>query len=372
MFGHTHYIPILKWKRAEQGALAALKAGPKRHMTPLVQFVMPKPKSVDSGATVKTQEKALDGLISEFRLRISKIPEEIAKAWGTSPIFIDVSLLFTIGLKIEAFEGIVNKGNILRAHFIPVLHLADNEKLVKAACALVKKYKSGVCLRVIRSDLNDIGDLNARIQQFIKSSEIRQGEIDLLVDIKEIDGTNESKYQLYAQLSLQIYNLPEWRTFTFASGAFPKDLTQYKIDEENLIPRLDWKNWKTAFDGKTKHRRPAFADYAIQHPIYEESSQFYHPTTSIKYTLPEDWLVMKGRKQKFELYLANAATLVKDERFYGEDFSDGDKYTVEKAKHFAAYIKKPSLKGTGSTETWLRAGLNHHLACVVSQISSLS
>jgi hypothetical protein len=81
---------------------------------------------------------------------------------------------------------------------------------------------------------------------------------------------------------------------------------------------------------------------------------------------------MKGQRQKFDKYLANAALLVKDERYYGENFSNGDKYIAEKAKHFAVYIKKPSVKGTGSTETWLRAGINHHLVLAAHQVANLS
>jgi hypothetical protein len=104
----------------------------------------------------------------------------------------------------------------------------------------------------------------------------------------------------------------------------------------------------------------------------KESSQFFHPTTSIRYTLDNEWLIMKGRKQKFALYLANAKLLADDKtRYYGSGFSSGDKYIADKAKHYPVYIKDPKVKGTGSTESWLTAGINHHLVLTAHQIANL-
>lgn len=81
---------------------------------------------------------------------------------------------------------------------------------------------------------------------------------------------------------------------------------------------------------------------------------------------------MKGKKQKFGMYLANAKLLVGDKRFSGENFSYGDKYIFEKAKHHDAYAKNNKIGGTGSTETWIRAGINHHLELVAHQVASLT
>ena len=180
----------------------------------------------------------------------------------------------------------------------------------------------------------------------------------------------QGKYAKYFNMIQRVPNLTKWRTFIFASGSFPENLSECKVDEENLIQRVDWKSWKECI-GKKLQRKPTFSDYTIQHPVYKEASQFYHPTASIKYTLNNEWLIMKGQKQRFEQYLAHAADLVKDKRYYGENYSNGDKYIAEKAKHFSVYAKNPAIKGTGSTETWLKAGISHHLVLVAHQVSNL-
>lgn len=360
MFNTNHYIPILKWKRAEQGALKTLAEKNKEHITPLVQFVMPK---------YKPQED-LEAIIERFEDQSLQIPARVVEIWGRTPIFIDVSLLFTTPLKVKALGDITRGGHELGGIFFPVIHLNDDQEIQKVAYSLAKENKTGLCVRLICSDFADQDKLKQEIEGLLSSSGLSEKDIDLLVDIKETE-KNGDKYSKYLSLSQNIPNLLKWRSYIFAGGSFPEDLSECKIDEENLISRIEWNSWRENVESNKLKRNPSFSDYTIQHPIYKETSQFFHPTSSIKYALDKDWLIMKGKKQKFDLYLASAATLVKDKRFRGESFSDGDKYIAEKAKHFEAYIKKPAIKGTGSTETWLRAGINHHLTLVAHQISNL-
>ncbi|MCP6718555.1 MAG: beta family protein [Patescibacteria group bacterium] len=367
MFNFRHYVPILKWKRAEQGALKALTEEHRKYITPLVQFVMPRHEPGEE----------LEDVIAEFEKQAPQKAKKVIEIWGYDPIFVDISLLLTTPLQVESLNTILRTGYKLGGNFIPVIYLNDDQEIKKIACTLAKENKSGVCLRLTCSnfDFPDLTKLNQDIITFLSSSGLKEKDINLLVDIKK---TKESgnKCAKYLNLSQRIPNLLKWRTFTFASGSFPENLSECKIDEDNFIARIDWKNWKNYVDNKKLRRKPAFADYTIQHPIYREDYQFFPPTTSIKYTLENEWLIMKGKKQKFDKYLASAALLVKTEKFYGESFSEGDKYIVEKANHYPKYMKAKDrgqdIKGTGSTETWLRTGINHHLALVANQIANLS
>lgn len=369
----TRYVPILKWKRAEESALKNLDDAQKEFMTPLVELVMPKPKLYkDKEKKIKkTDEEIFNELIHIFKQeRIAKIPEEIVKSWGHNPIYIDYSLLYTVQLKKESIEKISALGSQLGLTLIPVINLSDDEE-IKKTVALYAKKGSGLCLRIVSSDFTSIEKLNEKIDIFIRTFGLTKANIDLLIDlknIKEIDGS----YQKFIGLSQKINNLMEWRNFIFASGAFPEDLSKCNLDDSNLIPRFDWLNWNSQIKSGKLKRNPTFADYTIRHPIYNESFQFFAPTTSIKYTRENDWLIMKGKKQKFELYLANAKLLSTDtDIYYGENFSFGDKYIAEKGRYYDKYIKNPKIHGTGSTETWITAGINHHLVCTISQIANL-
>lgn len=367
MFNQQHYVPILKWKRAEQGALESLDSKNKQYITPLIQLVMPKQKPEDN----------FEALVEKFKKQLNKIPDNIIKVWGKEPIFVDFSLLFTTELKIESINTILTAGKTIGAVFIPVIHLSDEEEIKNTMCSLAKKSGNGICLRLICPDFFDISNpikLNSDISEFLLKYGLNPESVDLLIDIKEI-GNDASKYDRYFEASQNIYDLPRWRTYTFAGGSFPEDLSSCKLDDENPIPRIEWNKLQEKNANETLIRKPTFSDYTIQYPIYREVSQFFHPTTSIKYTQNDHWLIMKGKKQKFELYLANAAILINDKRFLGENYSEGDKYISEKAKHFPEYMKEKKngqdIKGTGSTESWLKAGINHHLTLVANQVASL-
>lgn len=357
MFDSKHYVPILKWKRAEQGALKELEEERKKFITPLIQFVMPKSKP----------EEKLEDTIVRFEGQLIEIPRRLIEVWGNSPVFIDVSLLYSISLKAKALDAILKGGRELGGLFIPVIYLIDDEKVKKSVFNIVHKTGNGLCVRLICSDFIDMTKLEHDIASLL-SLGMSEKDIDLLVDIKETE-KDENKYITYLNMSQKVPNLMKWRTLTFASGSFPEDLSKCKVDEETFVPRIDWISWRKCISKKLM-RIPTFSDYTIQNPIYKEASQFYPPTASIKYTLMNEWLIMKGQKQNHKQYLAHAALLVKDKRYYGESFSAGDRYIAEKAKHFPVYMKNPAIKGTGSTETWLKAGINHHLVLVAHQVST--
>lgn len=371
MFTSKHYVPILKWKRAEQVALEMLEERYKNHISPLIELVMPKPKSLfkDKKKKIKkTVEELFNELIEVFRTnRIFEIPDEIIKYWGSRPAFIDFSLLYTLSLKTESIKIIIENATKKGAVLIPILNLSDNEEIKKEIRNILKKYNHGVCFRIVAGDLQDTNKLNNDLEHILQYLNVTRDNIDLLVDIKE----NGEAYDRYFNLSQEINGLGKWRNFIFACGTFPENLKDCNIDEPKLIPRVEWIGWLSIRGNQIK-RVPIFSDYTVRNPIYNEKLQFYHSTSSIKYALENDWLILKGKKKRFDIYLASAAELIKDQRFYKEGFSYGDKFIAEKAKHFKLFVKNPEIKGTGNTEMWLRAFINHHLTLTVHKIANLS
>jgi hypothetical protein len=315
-------------------------------------------------------EDELEEIVQKFEGHLPEIPGKVIAAWGITPIFVDVSLLFTTPLKARSLDLISRNGYLSGGVFIPVIHLDDDPAIKTVAYSIARDHESGICLRLICPDFSDPNKLNRAIGELLSDSGLKEKDMDLLIDIKET-GENENKYAKYFNLSQTIPNLSKWRTFIFAGGAFPEDLSRCTIDDENLIPRIDWQTWNKLITKRELRRKPAFADYTIQYPIYKEITQFFPPTASIKYTMEDVWLIMKGQKQKYYQYLAHAASLINDPRFYGEGFSFGDQYISKKARHLPAYMSNPSIKGTGSTESWLKAGINHHLTVVAHQIANL-
>jgi hypothetical protein len=258
----------------------------------------------------------------------------------------------------------------LKLNIIPVVYMGDDNSFKHAVVSAHASFKDDLSIRITNADLSDIDNLNTRLANYLKLPATSIDSTYLVIDLKDIEDTNE--YKRLANLSQKIIRLGEWKGFILASGSFPMDLSECKIDRDNFLHRYDWLNWKKHYERKDLVRVPSFSDYAIRHPIYIESYQFREATASVKYTLEDTWLVVKGKIRKFEYFLGAAAFLSQYEDFYGEEFSNGDKYIAEKALHYPRYMADPNIKGTGTTELWLKAGLNHHLSVVSGQLSSLA
>jgi len=366
MFDSKHYVPILKWKPAERQALEDLGIQEKKFISPLIQLVMPQPKQPKKGEREKTQEEQLEEVILAIRSRMPEIPAEILKAWGNSPIFIDFSLLYNPSLRIEGLNQILTIGEKLGLCLIPVVNLSSEEEIKKVTSSLSKKFNHGLCLRIVYPDLIDIAELSQKIESFLKINNLVKENVDILVDLKETYEKG-NKYLDFSGASQKIPHLLKWRTFIFASGAFPEDLTDCVVGE-NYRDRLDWKNWIEQMNSKKLERIPAFGDYTIQYPIYKESARFFTPSASIRYALEESWLIMRGQKGKSVQYLANASLLSQHAKFFGDSFSVGDKYIAEKGKNLTKHLKANK---TGNATNWLTAGINHHLVCTAHQIANL-
>jgi hypothetical protein len=143
------------------------------------------------------------------------------------------------------------------------------------------------------------------------------------------------------------------------------------------IPRSDWLAWKTAvlWSG-TRQRNPSFSDYTIQYGLYKEPVEGCNPSVSVRYTLDEEWLIMRGdairakatsdpeeRRPGREQWWGHAQLLCGNPKlFYGKSYSWAD-----------GFIHEKSLGGKkhGNHEIWLRAGINHHMTVVSRQIAKL-
>jgi hypothetical protein len=211
-------------------------------------------------------------------------------------------------------------------------------------------------------------DLKTPVGDLLEKMNLTERSVDLLIDY----GRLEEEHAAVRDLLERIPNLQLWRSLTVASGAFPKDLQSFRPGA-HLITRADWLNWRSQVVGQKLPRKPSFADYSIQYGEYVEPVDNCNPSASIRYTLDDQWLIMRGealRSKKKEngpgsaQWVANAILLRDRDDFFGEKFSDGD-----------AYIFRMSTKTSrpnGSPMTWIRAGLNHHLTAVSRQIAGLS
>jgi len=329
---------------------------------------MPQP-STNTGD--KTPKDLLNESIEKFTDNLSNLVEQINKYWGGNMIFIDVQLIDS-SIRAGALKKILEHGQQLNIFMIPVITIIpivgfeSDAQTRQVAVEFSQKSKQGVCLRITDSNFKE-KTLSNDIENFLRNNKLGAKDVDFLVDFKIID-EKTSIDSLEAKIN-SIPKITEWRTFIVAGGSFPENLSHLEKHNQHNIPRIDWAIWNELLT-KLK-RRPSFADYTIQYPIYLPKTSAFNPSASIRYTLENEWVIVRGeglRNPKgagFKQYPAQAQILANQKNiFKGEDFSTGDAYIAEKAKDIKT-------KKTGNPKTWLEAGINHHVSLVVDQISSL-
>ncbi len=352
MFDYKHYVPILRWKQGEWLALRNLAEAERARMTPLVEIT---PRSV----APRRRQPTVDQMLQ-------KNAADIRENWGPAPLFVD---LCHLGPAIRTQSGVHPLRFLAEAArssgvcLIPVTGLHMDSAYQSAVASVAEEDRGGASIRLIRNQLA-LADLRKDLERLLDRLGLVPSKIDLIVDCQLIDRTSPT----LAQISASLPRLAEWRSFTVASGAFPPDLQGLQLGAQ-FLPRFDWRAWRSQLNVNPRlPRRPAFGDCTIQHAVYSEPPGRPNFSASIRYTTEDDWLIMRGEgvfhdgSPGFGQWPLNALLLRDRPEFCGANFSYGDQYI---------YQMSHQTQRTGSAETRLRAGFNHHLTYVVRQIASL-
>ena len=369
MFNHKHYIPILRWKGAERGALNGLSDISKDNTTPLVEFIMPNPSQDEiKNNSLSTPKDLLEFSRKKLEKDTPKMLNQIINTWGKNNLFVDVHLIDSLVrakflTEVLKFTETKDLFLIPVLNIIPVVSINTDKAVYEIVAEYAKRTANGLCIRIVESNLK-IPAFADVIHECIDAYGLNISNIDVIVDYKIVDNKTD-----ILKLIDDINRIPvmkNWRTFTIAGGAFPKDLSGFEKHTRNIIKRYDYLLWKELL--KYLHRKPSFGDYTTQHPIYMPPISMSNPSASFRYTYYEEWIIDRGeglmnpKGQGFNQYPALASLVVNQKEFMGADFSAGDNYIAT----IASNIEK-----TGNPKTWLQAGINHHMTLAADQVASV-
>lgn len=370
MLSARHYVPILRWKQAEKLALHRLRADDRVNMTPLIEitpasFLPKKRANKDEEEPVVNQLFATDATPDPGSV-LRRHAKEVLRFWGNSPFFLELGHLdgtvpFING-KTHALTSFAELARSFRLKLLPVTALNRSEAYQAAVADMIRTDKNGLCLRVTISEVID-EEFADHVANSVKALGASTSDLDLLIDY----GVFNSNAPGITELLARVPDVQSWRSLIVARGAFPKDLQAFKPGTYK-IDRSDWTAWVNGLRSCDGHRWPSFSDYTIQYGQYVEPVDNANPSASIRYTLAEKWLIMRGEGIFNEdgpgraQWNAHAVLLAERDEFYGADFCDGDAYIA---------AMSGQQKKHGSPMTWIRAGLNHHMSVVLRQIAAL-
>lgn len=349
-FAPDHYVPVLKVKRGEKLALKLLAAQLRCQIIPLLEIVERK--------TDKTLAKHLDTTFEDLA--------ESVRAY--TRLFLDVRELAPDGpaAAVEVFR----RATVAGFGFTPVTGISRNAD----TSAALKYRDNGLALRLTRMEFEQGDDLAERLHNFLLQYELQGEEIDLIVDLGPVeDLVVEGIATLTDAFMADIPDHGRWRTFTLSACAFPLSMALVDRQSHDFVERADWIAWRDHLhqSRRSLRRTPTFSDCAIQHPRGVEGfdPRIMQVSASVRYTLPEQWLLVKGESTRFRRARVQfpelAFKLVYGDlrsHFRGQNHCEG-----------CAAIKAAAdgARGFGSAEVWRRLGTMHHISTVAEQLRLL-
>lgn len=343
-FGPDHYVPVLKIKRGEKGALADLGATHPGAFTPLLEVVARK--------SDKTLSRHLDTTFEKLSRSVAKLGR----------CFLDTRDLAADGE--SASLTVFKRARAEGIGFVPVVGVT---RTVGNTAALEHR-ENGVALRITRKEMES-GGLAHDIHDFLQANALSQRAVDLIMDMGDVSQMISVGVSALADAFLrEIPDHAKWRTFTLSGCAFPSSMGVVGKNSHRLWERSEWVCWKGLYAQRAGlSRLPTFGDYAIQHPKGVED---FNPTTmavsaSSRYATGDHWLLVKGESAKikrpgiqFPKIAESIMTNQHGNYYKGAHHCTGCKMIYDAANN---------APGIGSAEKWRLLGTIHHLSTVLQE-----
>lgn len=360
------YTPALKAKMGELSALQSLTDAQKGKICPILEV-----PGIDWNYVKDEPAKTL-------KKHIEDVIRMIEKYWDKK-FYIDFSSSLQISAADEKtptdiltfFDNLAKDKSLA---YIPVVDFDKNSisSYRETLQTIHTRNNDGICLRIKYADLEDIID-EKLFEDLLTTLGVPASEIDLMLDFGSVN-EYESDKTLYLATRLVLASTPrlkEWRSLSVLASSFPYTLSGISKSSIAKLPRKEWLSWKRLNEKKDKLViLPIYGDYGISHPkIVEIDPRVMDMSAAIRYSTPNDWLILKGesiKKGGFIQFPELSKKLARLPEYSGKDYSSGD----ERIYKYANGDSEET--GTGNATTWRTIGNNHHFCLVIEQLSNPS
>lgn len=237
MFRHDHYVPILKAKDGEYGALETLSPAMRQAMTPLLEI-----PPIDWDYTADRPKKTIDQ-------HLKKVGQKIERAWGRNRhLFVDLPLWIPVNERMSdgehPLEYIFNSLRVRGIEASPVVGLLRPDEYLSACRDIVTSDRRGVCVRIQRDDFVDPESIDDAVEGVLETVGAAVQDADLVLDLQGLTHDEPIDVEGLIRLLNRLPRLNQWRTFTVAATSFPRNLTGLPPSDFSLIPREEWNLWR--------------------------------------------------------------------------------------------------------------------------------
>lgn len=329
------YVPTLKAKAGEIDALRNLPAHLKVRIFPIFQMM-----------------ESVSG----------RFPVSLASAWAGLPLALDGAHLAGLVGSSTEFTGLFHALHAQGLPVIPVIDFGATGSYHAAVGSVRNSAAPGIVLRVPVHQI-------PLAASWLSQQNGNPAETDLLIDADHVAAINTGLLHPAVAHALQsnLHHLTTaWRSITLTASAAPRDAGQL-VQGPNLIPRRDWQLW-TAVSGLLPSLH--FGDYGIAHRDLTQPPgvAMVNATVSPRYSLPNDWLIMKGVSTRGQRgipmttqYHGHALALSQHPTFGQVAGCWGDARIQQIAS-------AGGIGAAGGRQAWVSIGLNRHVSLVGHQL----
>lgn len=331
------YVPILKSKQGELGALEWTDGPARSLLLPLVEL-----SEVSRAQTV-------------------------ANSWGNDEAIL-IQPLNVGGEDEKSFnEWVKEVFGVFRSETVaavPVVSVEDDRSTLQEIGRVVAQDQRGMGIRVDADEiaLATQAVVASALEGIFEVVAVGPEDTDLVLDCGLV---RESVVSRVASAEAALSVLPwrdRWRNLVVAFSAFPEGLGDVAAKGATTPIARDDALAFTAMLGRFPKRVPVYGDYGIGTPFYNDIP--WAPIPAIRYTDADQWQIVRGtsRHDRNAQYVALAAEVCGSAYFSGPGFSPGDQYLADVASGSG---------GPGNPMTYVRAGTSRHLAVVLDRLASL-
>lgn len=343
------YVPVLKGKQGELGALVKIQSLTRKNVLPLLEIV---PSATDERPALR------DGVDRTIRKLQALVGGRIMLDTGLLPPEVD------LGDKRGPTGYALDKARERGVNAVPVVRLSNDARVEAEVAQSHVDHGSGTAVRLVFEDMDEDGDdIDAALGNLLNRLGLHRPDVDLVLDLGAIDGdlAVRALARLVRDVVGELRDVTDYRLLVVTSGAFPADLSGVAPWTIGDLPRRDATLWDQ-IQRRRIPRVPAFGDYGVSHPLLANGPAF-SPAPQLRYTVSDRWLAMKGKRndprghaQFYEICDDIAAHA----DFSGPALGSAD-----------AWIADPRSHGTGNAATWREIGTTHHLDYVVQRLTNL-
>jgi hypothetical protein len=250
----------------------------------------------------------------------------------------------------------------IKRDLVPVLWAGQSKQHGVAARSWNQRFGTGFALRLRRAnDRDGIGTIPLRKDAALlalRQSGGSPNETDLIIDLGFIGTTTvHDCVDLVEPLLLELRAGRSWRTVTILGGAFPASIGKLEPNILHRLARSEYLVWEQVCRRleAAGFAKPIYGDYATVYAVPPTGGTT--PMPNLRYTEDRDWVVYRREEDPAMPVICDVMT--REKWFRGSAFSRGDEWMQRVAE---------GRETPGNPETWIRTGLQHHLAFVLHQV----